>query len=183
MSLETINLNITEDEFNNAGYIPPVDEDNYEVSIYSIDFDTVKTGANKGKPRLKFRFKIVEGERTRDKNRGRSIFQDVNAFKGTSKETGEPTPPYDLLGIGKAIGLGLSDINNFNKGDWLGRTLRIGIEHEQKMKQNPTTKKYDTPIAGEFRAVVSRNSARSLDSVATSATANAGTSKKSKYSL
>lgn len=179
MTITALNLNITEDAYQNAGNSAPVDEDHYEVSIYSIDFDTVKgVGPNKGKPRLKFQFKVVEGEATGTKNANRKIFHDVNAFHGTDKN-GASTDPFELIDIGKAIGLSREDINGFNKGDWLNQRLRLSISHELKMSKESG---YKEPIKpAEYRAIAKRF--RSLDSATVSATANAGSAKKSKYSL
>jgi hypothetical protein len=181
MTVTALNLNITEEAYANAGNSAPVDEDHYEVSIYSIDFDTVKAaGPNKGKPRLKFQFKIVEGETTGSKNANRKIYHDVNAFDGTNKE-GKPIPPFELIDIAKAIGITREGINAFNKGDWLGQNLRLSVSHRQKMTKESGYKEPVKPA--EFMAEAKRF--RSLDSAAASAAANAGTgtSKKSKYAL
>lgn len=180
MTITALNLNITEDAYQNAGNSAPVDEDHYEVSIYSIDFDTVKgDGPNKGKPRLKFQFKVVEGAESGTKNANRKIFHDVNAFNGKDKD-GNETQPFELIDIAKAIGLSREEINNFAKGDWLNQRLRLSISHEVKMSKESG---YKTPIKPtEYRAIAKRF--RSLDSAAASATANTGAgAKKSKYSL
>lgn len=178
MTTTALNLNITEDAYNNAGNSAPVDEDHYEVSIYSIDFDTVKNGNHKGKTRLKFQFKVAEGEATGTKNANRKIFHDVNAF--SIEKDGQVFPPFELIDIGKAIGLTREDINGFKKGDWLGQRLRLSVSHEQKMTKESGYKEPVKPT--EYRAIAKRF--RSLDSAGVSAAANSGAgAKKSKYAL
>lgn len=178
MTITALNLNITEDAYQNAGNSAPVDEDHYEVSIYSIDFDTVKAGANKGKPRLKFQFKVVEGETSGTKNANRKIFHDVNAF--ATEKDGQVFQPFEFIDIGKAIGMTREEINGFNKGDWLHKHLRLSISHEVKMSKESGYKEPVKPT--EYRAIAKRF--RSLDSATTSAAANSGTgAKKSKYAL
>lgn len=166
-----LSLNVDQETFDSAGRtFEPVPVGDYTVSIFEIKPDEVKTGGNKGKPRLKFQFKIVEGETAPDgSNQGnRRLFTDINAFEGVSTKTGQPTPPYDLVAIGKAIGLTAEELADADTDDWLGEELQVSVTHEEKKtKESGYTQSFNPP---QFREKV--RGFRSLTSVGTSAAAS-----------
>jgi hypothetical protein len=133
-----LTLNVDQETYDNAGRgFDPVPVGKYRANIFSITPDEVKNGDNKGKLRLKFRFQIAEGEVAADGTKvgKRNVFADVNAFDGVSKKTGEPTPPFDLVAIGKAIGLSAEEIENIDTDDWLGEELQVDVVHIKKQHQ------------------------------------------------
>lgn len=163
-----LTLNVDQETYDNAGRtFDPVPPGNYEVSIFAITPDEVKTGDNKGKLRLKFQFRIADGETSADgQNQGnRRLFADINAFNGVSKTTGEPTPPYDLLAIGKAIGLDAEALRDIDTDDWLQETLQVTVKHVKKQQQ--VNGKWQDIVPNEFKEKVT--GFRSLESVTTSA--------------
>jgi len=170
-----IALNVDQETLDGAGrQFEPVPAGPYTVTIFSIGEDTVKNeGPNKGKPRLKFQFRIADGETAPDgsKQGNRRLFADVNAFEGVSQKTGEPTPPFDLLAIAKAIGVSAEELADADTDDWLGEELQVTVAHKRKQKQNPETKKWENIEPAEWREEI--KGYRSLDSVAVSAAATA----------
>lgn len=168
-----LSLNIDQDTFDGAGF-EPVPVGPYKVNIYSLEVQEVKGGENKGKPRLNFQFRIQDGETSPEgkKQGNRRLFVGVNAFATPNKK--DPTKtnqPFDLISIGKAIGLGMDEINNLDTDDWLGKELQLSVAaHEAKMAKGPSGK-YDVDT-GEKREVI--KGFRSLASAETSSAASAG---------
>lgn len=121
-----LTLNIDEEVFAGSGY-ELVPTGRHKVTVYEVTEAEVKTGKNAGKPRLKFRFKIADGEPLA----GRYLFNDYNAFEGTDKD-GKPVPMYDLISTGKAIGLSVEQVKNFDSDEWLGEELFVTVTHEEK---------------------------------------------------
>lgn len=181
-----LSLNVSQSDFDTAGLqFEPVPTGDYAASIYEIGAGEVKNGPNAGKPRLKFQFRIVDGETAPDgsKQGNRRLFADINAFEGKNSKTGEPTPAYDLIAIGKAIGLSPEEIQNFDSDDWLGQELRVTVTHRRK--QHQVGGQWVDIEPAEFREQV--RGFRSLESVAVSAaagaTAKAATGAKKTFSL
>lgn len=169
-----LSLNIDQDSFDGAGF-EPVPVGAYKVTVYSAEVQEVKgTGPNKGKPRINFQFRIQDGETSPEgkKQGNRRLFVGVNAFSSPSKkDSTKMVAPFDLIAIGKAIGLGLDAINDIDTDDWLGKELQLSVAaHEPKMAKGPSGK-YDVET-GEFREVV--KGFRSLESAGTAAAASAG---------
>jgi hypothetical protein len=167
-----LSLNVDQETIDNSGRDDePVPAGKYEVKIFEIKADEVKNGDNKGKLRLKFHFRIEDGQESPDgRHQGnRRIFADVNAFPGVSKLTGEPTPPYDLLTIAKAIGVSAEDLADIDTEEWLGEALQVTVAH--KKKQHQVDGQWVDIEPAEYRAVA--RSFRSLESVEASATAAA----------
>lgn len=172
-----LSLNVDQETFDSAGQAnEPVPTGTYKVSIFEITADTVKSGDNKGKPRLKFQFRIADGEDSPEgKNQGnRRLFSDVNAFEGFSQKLNKKTPPYDLLAIGKAIGLDAEALNDIDTDDWQGEELQVTVGH--KKKQHEVGGQWVDIEPAEYRAVV--RSYRSLESVEVSAAATAAVTNK-----
>lgn len=167
-----IALNVDQETLDGAGrQFEPVPAGPYTVTIFSITEDAVKEGDNKGKLRLKFQFRIADGETAPDgTNQGnRRLFDDVNAFTGTSQKTGEPTPPYDLLAIAKALGVSAEELADADTDEWLGEELQVTVVH--KRKQHKVGDKWVNIEPAEFKEVV--KGYRSLASVNTSVAASA----------
>jgi hypothetical protein len=167
-----LSLNVDQETFENAGRsFTPVPQGDYKVSIFAITPDEVKKGENQGKPRLKFQFRIADGEEAPDgtKQGNRRLFADVNAFEGTDKKTGKPTPPYDLVAIGKALGLSAEELADVDTDDWLGEELQVTVKHTRKQHQVNGTWVNIEPA--EYRETV--RGYRSLASVETSVAAAA----------
>lgn len=167
-----LSLNVDQETVDSAGQAnEPVPAGTYNVSIFEIGTDQVKSGDNKGKPRLKFQFRIADGEESPDgKHQGnRRLFSDVNAFEGFSQKTGKATPPYDLLAIAKALGVSAEELADVDTDDWQGEELQVTVAHRKKQHQVGGAWVDIEPA--EYRAVV--KSYRSLDSVATSVAASA----------
>lgn len=128
-----------------------------KVVIFDIKAGEVAGGPNKGKPRLNFQFKIAEGEDFA----GRYLFSNINAFETPSqKEPGKMNPMYDLLAIGKAIGLTADQVKNFDSDEWLGEELYLTVAHEEKKtKESNYTESYNPPEYQEkvkgFRSIAS----------------------------
>lgn len=170
-----LTLNVDETTFEEAGKaFELVPTGRHKVTIFDIKEDSVKTeGPNKGKPRLKFQFKIAEGE----PHANRRLFSDVNAFEGKSKETGEPVPMYDLIAIGKAIGLTVDQVNDFDSDEWLGEELYVTVSHqEKKTKESGYTESYNPPEYSE-KVKGFRSTASVTTSVGAAATAGGTTTK------
>lgn len=164
-------LNVDKADFDSAGRsFDPVLPGDYKVTIFSITPDEVKNGDNKGKPRLKFQFRIAEGEV--DSNgttqTNRRLFSDINAFEGTSKE-GKKVPPFDLVAIGKAVGLTAEELADCDTDDWLGEELQVTVKWQRK--QHKVGDKWVDIEPAEYREQV--RGYRSLESVAESAAATA----------
>ena len=169
-----LSLNVDQETLDGAGrQFEPVPAGPYTVTVFSITEDKVKSGDNAGKPRLKFQFRIADGETAPDgsKQGNRRLFADMNAFEGVSQKTGEPTPPYDLLAIAKALGVSAEDLADIDTDDWLGEELQVTVAHKPKQKQNEQTKKWEDIEPKEYREVI--RGYRSLASVNTSVAANA----------
>lgn len=174
-----IQLNVDQESFDGAGF-EPVPVGPYKVNIYSIDVREVKQGDHKGKPRLNFQFRIQDGETSPENKRqgNRRLFVELNAFETPNKkDPSKMNPPFDLISIGKAIGLTREQINDLDTDDWLGKELQLSVAaHEDKMAKNPVTNKYDI-ATGEKREVI--KGFRSLESASTSKAASAGVLAKS----
>jgi len=167
-----LSLNVDQETFDTAGQAnEPVPAGTYNVSVFEIGNGTVQSGDNKGKPRLKFQFRIEDGEESPDgKNQGnRRLFSDVNAFEGFSAKTNKATPPYDLLAIAKALGVSAEELADVDTDDWQGEHLQVTVIH--KKKQHQVDGAWVDIEPAEYRAVV--KSYRSLDSANTSAAATA----------
>lgn len=166
-----LTLNIDQDSFDGAGF-EPVPVGPYKVNIYSVEVQEVKGGENKGKPRLNFQFRIQDGETSPEgkKQGNRRLFVGVNAFETPNrKDPSKTNKPFDLISIGKAIGLTLDQINNLDTDDWLGKELQLSVAaHEPKMSKGPSGK-YDVD-SGEKREVI--KGFRSLESAGTAAAAS-----------
>lgn len=169
-----LTLNVDKADFDSAGRsFDPVLPGDYKVTIFSITDDTVKSGANAGKPRLKFQFRIADGETdSNGTNQGnRRLFADINAFNGTSKKDGKEVPPFDLVAIAKAMGATLEEINSgeVDTDDWLGEELQVTVKWQRK--QHQVDGKWVDIEPAEYREQV--RGFRSMDSVAESAAATA----------
>lgn len=158
-----LTLNVDQETFDSAGRsFTPVPPGDYKVTIFSIVNDEVKTGDNKGKLRLKFQFRIADGEVAPDgANQGnRRLFADINAFNGTDKKTSQPTPPYDLVAIAKAMGASRDELDDIDTDDWLGEELYVSVTWEEKKtaesnyKESFNPKQYREKVRG-FRSVAS----------------------------
>jgi len=166
-----LTLNVDKADFDSAGRtFDPVLPGDYKVTIFAITPDEVKSGDNKGKPRLKFQFRIAEGEV--DSNgttqTNRRLFSDINAFEGKTKD-GKVAPPYDLLAIGKAVGVSSEDFADCDTDDWLGEELQVTVKWGRK--QHKVGDKWVDIEPAEYREQV--RGFRSLESVAESAAATA----------
>lgn len=169
-----IALNVDQETLDGAGrQFEPVPAGPYNVTVFAIGEDVVKNGDNTGKPRLRFQFRIADGETAPDgsKQGNRRLFADVNAFTGKSAKTGEPTPPYDLLAIAKALGVSAEALADTDTDEWLGEELQVTVGHRRKQTQNPDTKKWENIEPAEWREEI--KSYRSLASVSTSVAASA----------
>jgi hypothetical protein len=168
-----LTLNVDQADFDSAGRtFDPVLAGDYKVTIFSITEDTVKEGANAGKGRLKFQFRIVDGELdSNGVNQGnRRLFSDINTFGGKSKTTGKDVPPFDLVAIGKALGTTLEELNNgFDTDEWLGEELQVTVKWVKKQEKVGEKWVDKTPV--EYKEKV--GGYRSLESVAESAAATA----------
>lgn len=175
-----LTLNIDQDTFDGAGF-EPVPVGPYKVNIYSVEERKVKSGEHVGKPRLNFQFRIQDGETAPDgkKQGNRRLFVELNAFPTQNKKDPSKTnQPFELIAIGKAIGLTLDQINELDTDDWLGKELQLSVAaHEEKMAKNPATNKYDI-ATGTYREVI--KGFRSLESAGTAAAASATVLAKSK---
>lgn len=166
-----LSLNVDQETFDTAGRsFEPVPAGSYTVTVFAISEDAVKSGDNKGKLRLKFQFRIADGEESPNgTNQGnRRLFSDINAFEGTNKE-GKATPPYDLVAIGKALGVSAEELSDIDTDDWLGEELQVTVKHVKK--QEKVGEKWQDIEPAEFKEKVTGY--RSLDSVATSVAASA----------
>ncbi len=172
-----ISLNVDQETYDTAGRtFEPVPTGDYTVSIFAITPDAVKSGDNKDKLRLKFQFRIVDGETAPDgSNQGnRRLFADINAFEGFSQKTNKATPPYDLVAIAKAVGVNAEDLNDIDTDDWLQEELQVTVKHVKK--QHQVGGKWVDIEPAEYREKVA--GFRSLDSVAASASATAAVTAK-----
>jgi len=169
-----ISLNVDQETIDSAGRtFEPVPAGTYTVSVFSITEDTVKShdGGNFGKPRLKFQFRIADGEEAADgsKQGNRRLFADINNFPGKNKE-GKETPSFDLVAIGKAFGANTPEqLADIDTDDWLGEELLVTVTHRRK--QHKVGEKWVDIEPAEFREQV--RGFRSLDSANTSAAATA----------
>jgi hypothetical protein len=167
-----IALNVDQETVDASGRsFEPVPAGTYTVSIFAITPDEVKNGDNKGKLRLKFQFRIADGETAPDgTNQGnRRLFADINAFEGVNKKTGAPTPPFDLLAIAKALGTSAEELADLDTDDWLQEELQVTVGH--KKKQHQVDGKWVDIEPAEWREVI--RGYRSLESVGTSVAASA----------
>jgi hypothetical protein len=167
-----LSLNVDQETVDASGRsFEPVPAGTYTVSIFAITPDEVKSGENKGKPRLKFQFRIADGEESPDgTNQGnRRLFADINAFEGFSQKTNKPTPPYDLLAIAKALGTSAEELADLDTDDWLQEELQVSVKHVKK--QHQVNGSWVDIEPAEYREKVA--GFRSLESVTTSAAATA----------
>jgi hypothetical protein len=167
-----IQLNVDQESFDGAGF-EPVPVGPYKVNIYSVEVREVKQGENKGKPRLNFQFRIQDGETSPEGKRqgNRRLFVECNAFSTQNKkDPSKMNAPFELISIGKAIGLTLDQINDLDTDDWLGKELQLSVTaHEDRMAKNPETGKYDIPT-GQKNEVI--KGFRSVESASKSAAAS-----------
>jgi hypothetical protein len=173
--MTVINLSIDQETYDSTGDYDLIPEGKYRVSIFEAEVKAIDNPASKykGQPRINFRFKVLPGE---DKA-GRSLFFGANAFPITAKD-GKTHPPYDLIALGKAIGLTKEQLENVDTDEWLGGELELTVVHKPKMSKESG---YKEAIPGEFREEV--KNFRSLDAANTAAKASTGKSKASKFSL
>lgn len=166
-------LNVDQAEFDSAGRtFTPVPAGDYTVTIFSITDDVVKEGDNKGKARLKFQFRINDGETDSNGNNqgNRRLFADINTFGGKSKETGKQLPPFDLVAIGKALGTTLEELNDgFDTDEWQGEELQVTVKWVKKQEKVNGVWVDKNPV--EYKEKTTGY--RSLESVAESAAATA----------
>lgn len=151
-----LSLNVDQETFDGASF-SLVPAGRHRVIIFDVKLDEVKTGENKGKPRLKFQFKIADGE----PGANRRLFHDVNAFNT------EKSKPFDLISIGRAIGLDKDAIADIDTDDWLGQELFVTVTHKEKKTKESGYK--DSFVPAEFREEC--KGFRSVDSAEASATA------------
>lgn len=156
-----LTLNVDETTYEEAGQaFELIPTGRKRVTIFDIKAGEVAGGPNKGKPRLNFQFKIAEGE----EHANRRLFAGVNAFEGKSQKDGSAVPMYDLIAIGKAIGLTVEQVKNFDSDEWLGEELYLTVAHEEKKtKESNYTESHNPP---EYREVT--KGYRSTGSVTTS---------------
>ena len=175
--MATLNLTIDQSTYDSTGDYDLIPEGKYQVSIFEADVKLIDNPASKykGQPRINFRFKILPGE----EKEGRSLFFGANAFPITAKD-GKVHPPYDLIALGKAIGLSKDQLENIDTDEWLGGELELTVVHKPKMSKESG---YKEAIPGEFREEV--KNFRSLTAAATAASAAKAPSKSkaSKFSL
>lgn len=167
-----LSLNVDQETYDSAGRtFDPVPVGRYRVSVFEIKEDVVKQGDNKGKPRLKFQFRIADGEEAADgsKQGNRRLFKDANNFYGVSKKDNSPTPPYDVLDIAKALGVSAEELADADTDDWLGEELYLSVIHKKKQEQVNGEWVDKNPV--EYREEV--RGFRSLESVETSVVATA----------
>jgi len=168
-----LTLNVDQADFDSAGRsFTPVPAGDYAVTIFSITDDVVKEGDNKGKARLKFQFRINDGETdSTGTNQGnRRLFSDINTFGGKSKETGKELPPFDLVAIGKALGTTLEELNDgFDTDEWQGEELQVTVKWVKKQEKVNGVWVDKNPI--EYKEKTTGY--RSLESVAASAASTA----------
>lgn len=165
MARLTLNIDAETIESTNTTF-EPVPTGKYKVSVYEVELQEVKTGENKGKPRLNFQFRIQDGETSPEgKNQGnRRLFHGANAFKSKNKkDPSKENLPYDLIGIGKAIGLTSEQINNIDTDEWLGKELEVEVTHREQMTKESNYKESYNPK----RYSESLRSFRSLDAATT----------------
>ena len=174
----TLNLSIDQDTFDNSGAYTPLPEGKYKVSVFEAEVKYIDKPASpyNGKPRINFVFKVQPGEEYEN----RRIFFGANAFPITSSKDGKVHPPYDLIGLGKAIGLSKEQIENIDLDEWLGGEAEVTLIHKPKMSKESG---YKEAIPGEVREEV--KSIRSLTAASTAASAAKAPSKSkaSKFSL
>ena len=141
MPVLQLNTTITEEDYEKAGSaFAPVPAGKVEAFIYEIEVNEVKNdGPNKGKPRLKFTFKIAEGQKADDGTDvgGRLLWLDVNYFESANKKTGKMQLPFQLTDLGKALGKTLEEIKNLDTDDWVGEenSLQVKVEVVPKRVQ------------------------------------------------
>jgi hypothetical protein len=174
----TLNLSIDQETFDSSGGYTPLPEDKYKVSIFEAEVKYIDnpSSAYNGKPRINFTFKVLPGE----EYEGRRVFFGANAFPVTSSKDGKVHAPYDLISIGKAIGLSKEQIENIDLDEWLGGELELTLVHKPKMSKESG---YKVAIPGEVREEA--KSFRSLEAASTAASASKAPSKSkaSKFSL
>jgi hypothetical protein len=116
--MAAIKLKITEEAASSAnaggGSYDPVPAGSYNATIYNIEVEKVRSGANEGKPRFNIQFRISEGQ-----NENRRVFSYVplyvandfwktqSFFKGLGfdMKAGDFTVPEADTLLGKAIGV------------------------------------------------------------------------------
>lgn len=180
--MAVLNLTTTTDystDYENAGSkdFSPVPTGWYKASIFSIEVGEVKHGSpNAGKPRLKFQFKIKDGEEYGN----RRFFVDINYFEFHSEKLGKMTLPFELLDLGKALGKSLEEIKNLDTDEWQGEELDIWVKvvparEEKNGKWVDSATEKTNKVRG-FRSAVAGDLGRAASS-------SSGKSKASKFSL
>lgn len=167
-----LSLNVDQETFDSAGAtFEPVPAGSYKVNIYEITSGEVKSGDNKGKPRLNFQFRIQDGETSPDgkKQGNRRLFAGINAFAGKSRKDGSEVPPFDLIAIGKAIGLSAEELSDADTAEWQGEALEVRVVHEEKMTKESNYKEPFKPA--QYREVV--KGYRSIEAAETASSASA----------
>ena len=125
-------------------------------------------GPNKGKPRLNFQFRIQDGENAPDGTHqgNRRLFANLNAFDTVNKK--DPTkknPPFDVMAIGKAIGLTAQQCREIDTDEWVGEELEVTVRHVRK--QHLVNGKYENIEPAEYREDL--RAFRSIDAAETAA--------------
>lgn len=167
-----LSLNVDQETFDSAGAnFEPVPAGNYKATVFEVTSGEVKSGDNKGKPRLNVQFRIADGELSPEGKKvgNRRVFSGINAFYGKSAKTGEPVAPFDLVGIVKALGGTSEDLADLDTDDWLGKELEIKVAHEEKKTKESNYRDSYTPP--QFREVV--KGYRSLEAAETASSASA----------
>lgn len=148
-----ISLNIDDEAFETAGRnFDPVPAGKYKVNIYEMTIGEVKSGENKGKPRLNFQFRIQEGENAPDGSHqgNRRLFANLNAFETPNKkDPSKINQPFDVMAIGKAIGLTAQQVRDIDTDEWVGEELEVTVRHVRK--QHLVDGKYVDIEPAEYR--------------------------------
>jgi|TARA_R110000782_G_scaffold24891_6_gene64676 hypothetical protein len=117
--MASIKLKITEEvaqaaDKGNTGSFDPVPAGSYNATIYNIEVENVRSGANEGKPRFNIQFRISEGQ-----NENRRVFSYVPLYiandfwktqaffkgLGVDMKAGDFTVPEANSLLGKSIGV------------------------------------------------------------------------------
>lgn len=180
----TLNLTIDQETFDSTGSYELRPEGKYKVSIFEAEVKNIenKASAYNGKPRINFVFKVLPGEEYQNSR----FFFGANAFAITSKKDGKVHPPYDLIALGKAIGLTKEQLENIDLDEWKGEELEIEVKHVAKMSKESGYKEPELDSAGDpvLREEVT-SKFRSLKAAATASAAAKGktNTKANKFTL
>lgn len=172
MGILQLNTTISQEDIDNAGSFKPVPAGTYTAFIYEIEVNKVQNGGRyDGLPRLKFTFKIADGETAEDGTdvSGKRLWHDVNAFEVWSEKNQKFFPPFELIEIGKAIGMSPEEINSLDTDEWTGKELQLNVQVVPKRVKTADGKYVDSTDPEEKTNSVGRF--RSLKSAATASAA------------